>query len=197
MTNAPPGTGHPLGTDGTGFDILGRLMFGGQASLIVGFASAFVATVVGVLYGAVSGFFGGWLDAVMMRIVDVLLSDPGALPPHRPGDHLPARPRSLLIVVIAFVSWLVPARLIRGETLSLRIREYVQAVRVMGGAARASSGGTSFPTPSAPSWSSPPSRWPTPSSCWPPSASWASGVPPPGPTGAPCSPTGSNAAGNG
>jgi peptide/nickel transport system permease protein len=130
--NAPPGHGHPLGTDDTGFDILGRLMFGGQASLTVGFLSAVVATVVGVLYGATAGFFGGPLDALMMRIVDVLLSIPVlflliALVTIFHASEV------LLILVIAFVSWLIPARLIRGETLTLRVREYVQAVRVMGG----------------------------------------------------------------
>jgi len=133
--NAGPGAGHPLGTDQTGFDILGRLMYGGQTSLIVGFASAGVATVVGVLYGALAGFFGGWIDALMMRIVDVLLSIPvlfmliALVTIFRASE-------SLLIFVIAFVSWLIPARLIRGETLSLRVREYVQAVRVMGGSRR-------------------------------------------------------------
>ena len=130
--NAPPGHGHPFGTDDTGFDILGRLMYGGQASLTVGFASAIVATVVGVLYGATAGFFGGPLDAFMMRIVDVLLSIPVlflliALVTIFHASEV------LLILVIAFVSWLIPARLIRGETLTLRVREYVQAVRVMGG----------------------------------------------------------------
>ena len=130
--NAPPGNGHPLGTDESGFDILGRLMFGGQASLIVGLLSALVATVFGTLWGAVSGFFGGWLDSFMMRVVDVLLSVPVlflliALVTIYHSSEI------LLILVIAFVSWLVPARLIRGETLSLRTREYVQAVWVMGG----------------------------------------------------------------
>jgi peptide/nickel transport system permease protein len=130
--NAAPGTGHPLGTDGTGFDILGRLMYGGQTSLIVGFASAFVATIVGVLYGAIAGYFGGWIDAVMMRIVDVLLSIPilflliALVTIFQSSEFL-------IILVIAAVSWLIPARLIRGETLTLRVREYVQAVRVMGG----------------------------------------------------------------
>jgi peptide/nickel transport system permease protein len=130
--NAPPGNGHPLGTNDTGFDILGRLMYGGQASLIVGFASAIVATVVGVLYGATAGFFGGPLDSLMMRFVDMLLSIPVlflliALVTIFHASEL------LLILVIAFVSWLIPARLIRGETLTLRVREYVQAVRVIGG----------------------------------------------------------------
>jgi len=130
--NAPPGNGNPLGTDESGFDILGRLMFGGQASLIVGLASALVATVIGTLYGAIAGFFGGWFDSLLMRIVDVLLSIPVlflliALVTIYHSSEV------LLILVIAFVSWLIPARLIRGETLTLRTREYVQAVRVMGG----------------------------------------------------------------
>jgi peptide/nickel transport system permease protein len=133
--NAAPSSGNPLGTDESGFNVLGRLMFGGQASLIVGFASAFVATVFGTVYGAVSGFFGNWLDSVLMRIVDIFLSIPVlflliALVTIYHQSEI------LLILVIAFVSWLVPARLIRGETLSLRNREYVQAVRVMGGSRR-------------------------------------------------------------
>jgi peptide/nickel transport system permease protein len=132
VQNASPGTGHPLGTDNTGFDILGRLMFGGQASLLVGFASAAVATVIGVIYGAVAGFIGGWIDAIMMRIVDMLLSIPvlflliALVTIYRQSE-------ALIIFVIAAVSWLIPARLVRGETLTLRVREYVQAVRVMGG----------------------------------------------------------------
>jgi peptide/nickel transport system permease protein len=133
--NAPPGaTGgkFPLGTTQTGFDVLGRLMFGGQASMTVGLLSALVATVVGVAYGAVAGFFGRWLDALMMRIVDIVLSIPVlflliALVTIFHSSEL------LLIFVIAGVSWLVPARLVRGETLTLRTREYVQAVRAMGG----------------------------------------------------------------
>jgi peptide/nickel transport system permease protein len=130
--NASPGSGDPLGTDTTGFDMLGRLMFGGQASLIVGFASAFVATVIGVVYGAIAGFVGGWIDAIMMRFVDMLLSVPvlflliALVTIYKQSEVL-------IIVVIAFVSWLVPARLVRGETLTLRVREYVEAVRVMGG----------------------------------------------------------------
>jgi peptide/nickel transport system permease protein len=131
--NAPPGTGRPLGTDGTGYDILGRLMYGGQTSLIVGFASAAVAAIVGVIYGAVSGFFGSWLDSVFMRIVDVFLSIPVIFLLISLVTIFQHISTALLIGVIAFVSWLIPARLIRGETLSLRTREYVQAVRVAGG----------------------------------------------------------------
>jgi peptide/nickel transport system permease protein len=130
--NTSPGAGHPLGTDSSGFDILGRIMFGGKNSLIVGFAAAIGATLMGVLYGAVSGFFGGWVDAVMMRIVDVLLSIPQLFLLIVLAVIFKTS-LGLLIIVLALVAWLVPARLIRGETLTLRVREYVQAVKVMGG----------------------------------------------------------------
>ena len=130
--NSPPTGANPLGTDQSGFDMLGRIMFGGQISLEIGFAAAAIATAVGVVWGAVAGFFGGWVDAVMMRIVDVLLSVPllFLLIVLAVIFHPSV---VLLIVVIGGVAWLVPARLVRGETLSLRVRDYVQAVRVMGG----------------------------------------------------------------
>jgi peptide/nickel transport system permease protein len=130
--NAAPGQGDPLGTDASGFDMLGRLMYGGQISLLVGFAAAGIASVFGALYGAISGFFGGWIDALMMRIVDAFLSIPVLFLAivlavvFRPSLEV-------FIFVIAFVSWLIPARLVRGQSLTLRVREYVQAVRVMGG----------------------------------------------------------------
>jgi len=91
-----------------------------------------VATIVGVLYGAISGFFGGWVDALFMRLVDILLSIPALFLLIALVAIFQAS-ETLIILVIAFVSWLIPARLIRGETLSLRVREYVQAVKVMGG----------------------------------------------------------------
>ena len=134
-TNLPPGRGRPLGTDQNGFDILGRLMAGGQVSIEVSIAIALVATGIGALYGAVSGFFGGALDTVMMRIVDIGLAVPVIFlfillsVIYRPT-------KVLLIALLAGLAWLGPARLVRGETLSLRTREYVQAVRSMGGGSR-------------------------------------------------------------
>lgn len=131
--NSPPGhTGFPLGTTGTGFDVLGRLMYGGQVSLIIGILSAVVATIVGVIWGAVAGFLGRWVDAVMMRIVDIVLSIPALFLLIALVTIFKVS-EELLIFVIAGISWLVPSRLVRGETLSLRTREYVQAVRAMGG----------------------------------------------------------------
>jgi peptide/nickel transport system permease protein len=133
--NSPPSSANPLGTDQSGFDMLGRIMYGGQVSLEVGFAAAGIATAVGVLFGAVSGFFGGWVDALMMRVVDVLLSVPllYLLIVLAVIFHPSVK---ILILVIGLTAWLVPARLVRGETLSLRVREFVQAVRVMGGSNR-------------------------------------------------------------
>jgi peptide/nickel transport system permease protein len=130
--NLPPGPGHPLGTDETGYDQLGRLMLGGQVSLMIGFAAAIIATIVGTIWGAVAGFFGGWVDSVMMRIVDAILSIPILfLLLFLVTIVKPSVP--VMIFVLGLTAWLVPARLVRGESLTLRVREYVQAVRVMGG----------------------------------------------------------------
>jgi peptide/nickel transport system permease protein len=130
--NLPPGPGHPLGTDQNGYDILGRLMTGGQISLEVGLAAALLATVLGTLWGAVAGYFGGVTDSVMMRLVDALLSIPTLFLALVVVAIWPPT-ETELILVIALTSWLTTARLIRGEALSLRVRDYVQAMRVMGG----------------------------------------------------------------
>jgi peptide/nickel transport system permease protein len=128
----PPGAGHPLGTDANGNDVLARLMTSGQISLEVGIAAAILATVIGVLWGSVAGYFGGIIDAVMMRIVDAVLSIPVLfLALVIVAIVTPSEP--ILILVIAMTSWLTTSRLVRGEALSLRVREYVQAMRVMGG----------------------------------------------------------------
>jgi peptide/nickel transport system permease protein len=127
-----PSSAHPLGTDNVGYDVLGRLMVGGQTSLEIGIVAALLATTFGVLWGAIAGFVGGWLDQIMMRIVDSLLAIPTLfLLLVLAAMFVPSV--WMLIFIVALVAWLVPARLIRGETLSLRSREYVDAVRVMGG----------------------------------------------------------------
>jgi peptide/nickel transport system permease protein len=130
--NLPPGAGRPLGTDDNGYDILGRLMTGGQISLEVGLAAAVLATALGTLWGAVAGYFGGVVDAVMMRLVDALLSIPTLFLALVVVSMFPPT-ETELILVIALTSWLTTSRLIRGEALSLRMRDYVQAMRVMGG----------------------------------------------------------------
>ncbi|MGZ4493171.1 MAG: ABC transporter permease [Nocardioides sp.] len=132
ISNEAPSGAHPLGTDSNGYDQLGRLMYGGQASLEVGIAAALLATIFGTLYGAVSGYVGGAVDATMMRLVDGMLSIPSVFLLLVLATIFSPGP-GVMILLIAFLSWLGAARLIRGEALSLRVREYVQAVRVMGG----------------------------------------------------------------
>jgi peptide/nickel transport system permease protein len=132
IENFPPQKGHPLGTDENGYDILGRLMTGGQISLEVGLAAAAIATFLGVVWGAISGYFGGVVDAVMMRLVDAMLAIPTLFLALVVVSMFPAT-ETELIIVIALTSWLTTARLIRGEALSLRVRDYVQAMKVMGG----------------------------------------------------------------
>ena len=132
QTTRHPGSAHLLGTDDVGYDELGRLMVGGQTSLEIALGAAAVAVVVGVLWGAIAGFFGGIVDAVMMRVVDAVLAIP-ALFLLLFLASITTASVGILIAVVGLIAWLVPARLVRGETLSLRTREYVQAVRVMGG----------------------------------------------------------------
>ena len=130
----PPSSSHPLGTTDTGFDELGRLMVGGQSSLEVGVAAAVLAVLIGTLYGAISGYLGGAADSLMMRVVDAWLS----IPPIFVLIILSVifHPDPLvMIVIIAVFYWLGVARLVRGETLTLRTREYVQQVKLMGGGA--------------------------------------------------------------
>jgi peptide/nickel transport system permease protein len=126
---------HLLGTDASGFDVLGRLMVAGQISLEVGLAAAALATIMGVLWGAIAGYFGGVIDSVMMRIVDALLSIP-VLFLAIVVVTLVTPTKPVLILVIALTSWLTTSRLVRGEALSLRTRDYVQAMKVMGGGSR-------------------------------------------------------------
>jgi peptide/nickel transport system permease protein len=128
----PPGSGHPLGTDGDGFDILGRLMRGGQSSLELGFAVAITTTVVGTLYGAIAGWLGGIADIVLMRVVDTLLAIPTLMLLLILVNIF--TPNLLMIILLlSALSWLGTARLVRGEVLALRVRDYVQAAKTVGG----------------------------------------------------------------
>jgi peptide/nickel transport system permease protein len=129
-----PSSHHWLGTDTNGFDVIGRLMAGGRTSLEVGIGAAAIGAAVGVIWGAIAGFFGGAIDTIMMRIVDAVLAIPALLFLLVLAAIIqPTVP--IMILIVGVVSWLVPARLVRGETLSLKIRDYVEAARG-GGATR-------------------------------------------------------------
>jgi peptide/nickel transport system permease protein len=128
----PPSGSHLLGCNDLGYDELGRLMVGGQTSIEVGLAAAIVSVFVGTIYGAISGFAGGFVDALMMRIVDAGLSLPSLVIIMILSVIFHPTP-TVIIFIIAVFYWFGVARLVRGETLALRTREYVQAVRVIGG----------------------------------------------------------------
>jgi len=126
-----PDIHHPLGTDDLGRDVLSRMIWGSRISLAVGFVAVGIATAIGMLLGAVSGYYGGWTDRVIMRFIDIMLSIPTFF---------------LILAVIAFIgssiwnimivigltSWMSVARLVRAEFLSLKEREFVLAARAVG-----------------------------------------------------------------
>ena len=129
--NSAPGTGDPLGTDTNGFDILGSLMVGGQVALEVGILAALIATFVGTLWGAIAGLVGGIVDGAMMRVVDVILSIPLLFIVLIVGAKYGASVLSLALIIGGF-SWLAPSRLVRGEVLTIRERDFVAAARSAG-----------------------------------------------------------------
>ncbi len=122
---------HWLGTDDKGRDILSRLIFGTQLSLSVGFVAVIIGAAIGVPLGLVSGYYGRWVDAVIMRIVDVLLAFPGIL---LALAIVSALGPSLTNVIIAVGIFSVPtfARIVRGSTLAIKRLEFVDAIRALG-----------------------------------------------------------------
>ena len=140
----PPFTGpdgkfswtHPMGTDNAGRDQLARVLQGGQISLFVGIIATMVSLLIGISYGAIAGYFGGRLDNLMMRVVDVLYSLPYVivvivlLSMFR--SQTPRGQLTLLFIALGSVSWLTMARIVRGQVLSLKNQEFVLAARATG-----------------------------------------------------------------
>jgi peptide/nickel transport system permease protein len=135
IENSPPGPGYPLGTDQYGIDVLGRLMTGGQSSLELGFAVGIATTVIGLLYGSISGMAGGIVDAFMMRIIDTVLAVPTFILLLIVASMF-SLSLSVIILILTALSWPYTARLIRGQVLALRSRDFVQASRTMGATGR-------------------------------------------------------------
>ena len=130
---APPSldSGHWFGTDNVGRDLFARTLEGGRVSLLVGLLATLVSAAIGVGYGAVAGYFGGRLDGLMMRAVDILYALPFMflviLLMALFGRHF-----ALVFVAIGAINWLDMARIVRGQTLALRRREFVDAARLAG-----------------------------------------------------------------
>jgi len=122
---------HWLGTDKLGRDILSRIIYGGRISLLVGITTVALSLAIGIVIGSLSGYFGGWIDQMLMRLVDILMAFPGILLAIAftavlgPGlDHV--------ILALCLIGWTGYARLVRGEILSLRERDFIQAARSLG-----------------------------------------------------------------
>ncbi|MCP4641267.1 MAG: ABC transporter permease subunit [bacterium] len=126
-----PSLRHWLGTDQLGRDLLTRILHGGRISLMVGIAATSVSLLVGVLYGAVAGFAGGRLDALMMRCVDILYALPYTIFVIILTVYF-GRNILLLFLAIGAVEWLTMARIVRGQVMSLKKKEFVEATVVMG-----------------------------------------------------------------
>ena len=122
---------HILGTDNLGRDILSRIIYGSRVSLLVGVASVILAGLIGVVVGLVAGFYGGWVDMILMRLVDSFLSIPNIL---FALVFLSIFGPSVttLIIVLGITNWVAYARIVRGETLSIKEREFVKAARSIG-----------------------------------------------------------------
>jgi len=128
---APPSAAHLLGTDKLGRDQLARLLFGGRISLLVGLAATGVSLTIGLLWGSIAGYAGGRVDAVMMRIVDILYALPFTIFVILLMTVF-GRNFILLFVAIGAVEWLTMARIVRGQTIALRNKEFVEAARAAG-----------------------------------------------------------------
>ncbi|HEY8471719.1 MAG TPA: ABC transporter permease [Natronosporangium sp.] len=129
----PPSLQHPFGTDLPGHDMFGAVMRATQQSLKVTFTVALIATTIGALWGAVAGFFRGWVDAILMRIVDIILVVPLlVLVTALAGNVRGGTSWWAVALVIALFGWTTTARVVRGVVLSLREQEFIEAARAMG-----------------------------------------------------------------
>lgn len=126
-----PNAAHWLGTDPIGRDVLARLLYGGRISLMIGVVATLVSLIIGVSWGAVAGYYGGKIDAVMMRIVDILYALPFMFFVILLMVFF-GRNILLMFVAIGAINWLDMARIVRGQTFSLKRREFVEAAVVTG-----------------------------------------------------------------
>ncbi len=128
---AAPSRVHPMGTDELGHDVLTRVLYAGRISLTVGFTAAFVSALFGMLVGGLSGFYGGWLDNVLMRFTDIMFSLPDLPILIIIARYIGGRVEGIIFVISVF-AWMGTARLVRGELLKLRTQDFTEAARAIG-----------------------------------------------------------------
>ncbi len=126
-----PGLAYPLGTDDLGRDVLVRILYGARISLLVGFVAVGIATFIGILLGAMAGYYGRWVDALIMRFVDIMLCFPTFFLILAVIAFLKPSIWNIMII-IGLTSWMGVARLVRAEFLTLRERDFVLAARAIG-----------------------------------------------------------------
>ena len=126
-----PSVSHPLGTDRLGRDIFSQMIFGAQISLLIGLSAAFISLVIGTLFGLISGYYGGWIDIILMRITDFFIQIP-TLPLMLVAASLFGNSLENLILIIGLLGWTGTARIVRSETLSLKQRAFVEASKSVG-----------------------------------------------------------------
>lgn len=126
-----PSAQHWMGTDGLGRDVLSRMLHGGRISLLVGLVAVGISTAIGIILGAIAGYYRGWVDTIIMRLVDVMLSIPSFFLILAVIAFLTPSIINIMIV-IGLTSWMGVTRLVRAEFLSLSEREFVQASRALG-----------------------------------------------------------------
>ncbi len=129
--NSPPTTEHWFGTDRTGRDIWSRTIHGGRVSLTVGLLATLISTSIGLVLGSISGYYGGWIDMVIMRVTDVVMTFPSIVIMLTLAALLP-RTVTSIVLVIGLLSWPRVARLVRGQFLTLRRQEFVVAANCLG-----------------------------------------------------------------
>lgn len=130
--NVSPNSKHWFGTDKLGRDLWARVWHGGRVSLIIGISGAFIASFVGCIYGGISGYFGGVVDDIMMRIVEVLISVPYLIVVILLSVVLQSKSLGTLLLAMGLTGWCGIARLVRGQVLQIKSQEYVLAAEALG-----------------------------------------------------------------
>ncbi|MEC9488168.1 MAG: ABC transporter permease [Halanaerobium sp.] len=132
-----PGKLYLFGTDNFGRDVFSRIVFGGRVSMFIGFGAIIISTLLGMIYGGISGFYGGWVDNIMMRLAEVIMSIPRlylllALAAVLPVEMSSSTRFFLIVIILAFIGWAGISRVIRGMVLAIREEDFAMAAKALG-----------------------------------------------------------------